>query len=155
MVPSVVILLHQPLGFDPNHLLFASTDLRGPVRSPSINPAVTLEKLREMMAAMCVLPGVEDVAAANDKPLGGRVNRYDFCSDVHPDDCRQSSAEAPDVFLVTPNYFNTVGQTLLLGRAFNDADDGRNHVAIVNRALAQHEWPGQKTPLAIGSLRAT
>jgi predicted permease len=143
MVSSVVILLHQPLGFDPDHLLFASTDLRGPVRSPSINPAVTLEKLREMMAAMRVLPGVEDVAAANDKPLGGRVNRYDFCSDVHPDNCRQSSAEAPDVFLVTPNYFKTVGQTLLRGRAFNDADDGRNHVAIVNRALAQHEWPGE------------
>ena len=47
------------------------------------------------------------------------------------------------MFLVTPNYFETVGQTLLRGRAFNDADDGRNHVAIVNRALAQHEWPGE------------
>ena len=47
------------------------------------------------------------------------------------------------MFLVTPNYFKTVGQTLLRGRVFNDADDGRNHVAIVNRALAQHEWPGE------------
>lgn len=143
MVSSVVILLHQPLGFDPDHLLFASTDLRGPVRGPSIDPAVTLEKLREMMIGMRALPGVEEVAAANDKPLGGRVNRYDFCSDVHPDDCRQSGAEAPDVFLVTPDYFRTVGQTLLRGRAFNNADDGRNHVVIVNRALAQHEWPGE------------
>jgi predicted permease len=143
MVSSVVILLHQPLGFDPDHLLFASTDLRGPVRAAAANPAVTRDKLREMMAAVSVLPGVEEVAAANDKPLGGRVNRYDFCSDVRPDDCRQSSAEAPDVFLVTPEYFQTVGQVLLRGRAFNDADDGRNHVAIVNRALAQHEWPGE------------
>jgi len=143
MVSSVVILLHQPLGFDPDHLLFASTDLRGPAHSTSIDPRVTLEKLRELMATLRVLPGIEEVAAANDKPLGGRTNRYDFCSDVHPDDCRQSSTEAPDVFLVTPSYFKTVGQTLLLGRAFNDADDGRNHVGIVNRALAQHEWPGE------------
>ena len=142
MVSSVVILLHQPLGFHPEHLLFASTDLRGRARSPS-NPAVTLAKLRELMTTVRTLPGIEEVAAANDKPLGGRVNRYDFCSDVHPGDCRQSSAEAPDVFLVTPNYFRTVGQTLLRGRVFNDADDGRNHVAIVNRALAQHEWPGE------------
>jgi predicted permease len=141
MVSSVVILLHQPLGFDPEHLLFASTDLLGPVRSASSDPAVTLAKLRELMTTVRNLPGVEEVAAANDKPLGGRVNRYDFCSDVHPNDCRQSSAEAPDVFLVTPNYFKTVGQTLLRGRVFNDADDGRNHVAIVNRALAQREWP--------------
>ena len=58
MVSSVVILLHQPLGFDPDHLLFASTDLRGPVRSPTIDPAVTLEKLRETMAAMRGLPGL-------------------------------------------------------------------------------------------------
>ncbi len=93
------------------------------------------------MSALRGVPGVEAVAAANDKPLGGRVNRYDFCSDVHPDDCRRLNPNAPDLFLVTPNYFETVGQTLLRGRMFNDADDGRNHVAIVNRALAQQEWP--------------
>jgi predicted permease len=147
MVSSVAILLHQPLGFDPDHLLFASTDLRGPVRSATSERAVTLEKLRELMAALRVVPGVEEVAAANDKPLGGRVNRYGFCSDVHPDDCQRTSEAAPDVFLVTPNYFETVGQTLLHGRAFNDADDGRNHVAIVNRALAQHEWGPWENPV--------
>ncbi len=143
MVSSVEMLLHQPLGFDPDHLLFASTDLRTPGHGATIEPALTLAKLRETMTALRGVPGVEDVAAANDKPLGGRTNRYDFCSDLHPDDCRQSSAEAPDVFLVTPNYFRTVGQTVLRGRAFNGADDGRNHVAIVNRALARHEWPGE------------
>ncbi|HZY74439.1 MAG TPA: FtsX-like permease family protein, partial [Edaphobacter sp.] len=151
MVSSVTMLLHQPLGFDPDHLLFASTDLRGLEHETgrgtgpgaTIEPALTLAKLRETMTALRGVPGVEDVAAANDKPLGGRTNRYDFCSDVHPDGCRQSAAESPDVFLVTPNYFRTVGQTLLRGRAFNDADDGRNHVAIVNRALARHEWPGE------------
>lgn len=143
MVSSVVILLHQPLGFDPSHLLFASTDLRGPTRGTTIDPAVTLARLHETMSALRRIPGVEEVAAANDKPLGGRINRYDFCSDVHPDECRQSSMEGPDVFLVTPNYFETVGQTLIRGRAFNDADNGRYHVAIVNRALAQREWPGE------------
>jgi putative ABC transport system permease protein len=143
MVSSVAILLHQPLGFDPDHLLFASTDLRGPAHSATIEPALTLKKLRETMMAVRGVPGVEEVAAANDKPLGGRVNRYDFCSDVHPDDCQRLNAEAPDVFLVTPNYFETTGQMLLRGRVFNHADDGRNHVAIVNRALAQHEWPGE------------
>jgi predicted permease len=141
MVSSVVVLLHQPLGFHPDHLLFASTNLHGPVRSGTDERAITIEKLRELMAALRVLPGVKEVAAANDKPLGGRVNRYGFCSDVRPDDCQRRSEEAPDVFLVTSNYFETVGQTLLRGRAFNDSDDGRNHVAIVNRALAQHEWP--------------
>jgi predicted permease len=142
MVSSVEILLHQPLGFDPDHLLFASTDLRGPAHSESTVPAMTLEKLRQTMMSLRGVPGIDSVAAANDKPLGGRVNRYGFCSDTHADDCRQPRAEAPDVFLVTPNYFETIGQTLMRGRVFNDADNGRNHVAIVNRALAQREWPG-------------
>jgi predicted permease len=143
MVSSVVMLLNQPLGFDPDHLLFASADLRGPGRNGSANPAVTLEKLRETMLAVRGIPGVEQVAAANDKPLGGRVNRYDFCSDTHPDDCRRMNTKAPDVFSVTPSYFDTIGRSLLRGRIFNDADDGGNHVAIVNRALAMQEWPGQ------------
>lgn len=143
MVSSVVMLLHQPLGFDPNHLLFASTDLRGPDRNGSANATMTMEKLRELVWTVRRIPGVEEVAAANDKPLGGRVNRYDFCSDTHPDDCRRMNTKSPDVFLVTPSYFETVGQTLTRGRAFNDADDGRNHVAIVNRALAAQEWPGE------------
>jgi predicted permease len=143
MVSSVVILLHQPLGFDPGHLLFASTDLRGAARGTTTNPAATLAKLDGTMTALRSIPGVVEVAAANDKPLGGRINRYGFCSDLHPDDCNRVNAPAPDVFLVTSNYFSTVGQTVLQGRAFNDADDGRNHVAIVNRALAQHEWPKQ------------
>lgn len=143
MVSSVLILLHQPLGFDPDHLLFASIDLRGQLRGATMDPALTLEKLRETMTAMRRVPGVDEVAAANDKPLGGRINRYNFCSDVHPDDCHRMNPEAPDVFLVTPNYFATIGQTLLRGRAFDNADDGRNHVAIVNRALAQQQWPGE------------
>jgi predicted permease len=146
MVSSVVILLHQPLGFDPDHLVFASVDLRGTVRGAAIDPATTLAKLDQTMTALRRIPGVMDGAAANDKPLGGRVNRYDFCSDLHPEGCREINAQNPDVFLVTPGYFGTVGQVLLRGRAFNDADDGRNHVAIVNQALAQHEWPGQ-TPI--------
>ena len=83
------------------------------------------------------------MAAANDKPLGDRVNQYDFCSDLHPEACNQPHLKTPDVFQVTPGYFQTVRQVLYRGRDFNTADDGRNHVAIVNRALATQEWPGE------------
>ena len=143
MVSSVFLLLHQPLGFAPNHLLIASTDLRGPAPSATVEPAKTLAVLHQALDDLRALPGVSEVAAANDKPLGGRVNRYSFCSDLHPDACNHPNLEAPDVFLVTPGYFHTVGQELMRGRAFNGADDGRNHVAIVNRALAAQQWPGE------------
>ncbi len=143
MVSSVFLLLHQPLGFDPDHLLFASTDLRGPVRDPNSNPAQTIAVLNETLANLRAVPGIDEVAAANDKPLGGRVNKYDFCSDLHPEACNQPHLKTPDVFQVTPGYFHTMSQLLYRGRDFNTADDGRNHVAIVNRALANQEWPGE------------
>lgn len=143
MVSSVFILLHQPLGFDPDHLLFASTRLRGPVRDPNNNPASTIALLNEVLASLRAIPGIDAVAAANDKPLGGRVNQYDFCSDLHPEVCNQPHLKTPDVFQITPGYFHTMSQLLYRGRDFNTADDGRNHVAIVNRALANQEWPGE------------
>jgi len=143
MVSSVFILLHQPLGFDPDHLLFASTNLRGPVRDPDLNRALTIAVLDKTLADLRAVPGIEEVAAANDKPLGGRVNQYDFCSDIHPEVCNQPHLKTPDVFQVTPGYFHTMSQLLYRGRDFNTADDGRNHVAIVNRALANQEWPGE------------
>jgi predicted permease len=143
MVSSVLILLHQPLGFEPDHLLIASTDLRGPNAEQKIEPATTLAVLNGAMEDLRVLPGVAEVAAANDKPLGGRTNRYSFCSDLHPENCKQMSFQAPDLFLTTPEYFRTIGQSLLRGRDFNSADDGRNHVAIVNHALAVQQWPGE------------
>jgi hypothetical protein len=49
----------------------------------------------------------------------------------------------PNSYAVSPGYFSTIGQALTDGRDFNVADDGRNHVAIVNQALAAREWPGQ------------
>ena len=124
------------------------------MRSATIDRAMTLEKLRETMTALRGVPGSRGDSCRERQALGGRVNRYDFCSDVHADECRQPNAEAPDVFLVTPNYFETIGQTLMRGRVFNNADDGRNHVAIVNRALAQQEWPGEN-PSVIGSFQAS
>lgn len=142
MVSSVLMLLYQPLGFEPDHLVLASTDMRGP--SPATaDPARTMAVLAQALADLRALPGVVDAAAANDKPLGGRINRYTFCSDLRPDDCNHPSFHAPDVFQVTSGYFRTIGQQLDRGRAFNAADDGRNHVAIVNRALATQQWPGQ------------
>ena len=143
MVSSVFILLHQPLGFEPDHLLIASTDLRGPTRNATMAPPKIIAVLDHALADVRTLPGVAQVAAANDKPLGGRVNRYDFCADVHPDDCKHPAATAPDVFQVTPEYFQTVGQQIYRGRSFNVGDDGQNHVAIVNHALAVQQWPGQ------------
>jgi hypothetical protein len=86
---------------------------------------------------------VEYAALTDHVPLGHAINRYDFCSDVHPEQCKQQLNINPNSYAISPGYFSTIGQALLEGRDFNAADDGRNHVVIVNQALAEREWPGQ------------
>ncbi len=62
---------------------------------------------------------------------------------MHAGQCTQQTTLNPDSYHVLPGYFSTVGQTILVGRGFTSADNGSHHVAIVNRLLAEREWPGQ------------
>jgi predicted permease len=142
-ISSVYTLLHQPLGFEPSHLLMAGVDVEGTSVTPRYDGPRTNLYFTQLIATLRQLPGVEAVAATNHPPLGSAVNRYDFCSDAHPDQCQQHATLNPDSYHVTPGYFSTVGQPLLQGRDFTTRDNGERHVAIVNRLLAEREWPGQ------------
>jgi predicted permease len=142
MIGSVYLLLHQPLGFSPDHLLMLKAEL-GSDSSRKEQARLYEVKLSQMVASLRELPGVVSVALTDHQPLGHAVNRYTFCSDVHPEQCKQQVNINPNSYAISPNYFSTIGQSLLEGRDFNTADDGRNHVAIVNQALAAREWPGQ------------
>jgi putative ABC transport system permease protein len=142
MIGSVYLLLHQPLGFVPDRLLMAKAQLSSD--SSTKEQARLYEvKLSQISASLRQLPGMVSVAFTDHQPLGHAVNRYTFCSDVHPEQCRQQVNMNPNSYAISPNYFSTIGQSLLEGRDFNAADDGRNHVAIVNQTLAAREWPGQ------------
>ena len=143
MIGSVYLLLHQPLGFDPKPLLTARATF-GSSRLPKDELLKAELKFKDMAATVRQLPGVASVAVTGQVPLGHGTNEYDFCSDVHAEQCAGILAgQHPDTSEIDPGYFATVGQPLLEGRDFNAADDGRNHVVIVNQALARREWPGQ------------
>jgi predicted permease len=142
MIGGVYLLLHQPLGFAPDHLLM----LKALLGSDNLTKAEALQselKLSQMAESLRQIPSVVSVALTDHQPLGHAVNRYDFCSDVHPERCRRPVNINPNSYAISPAYFLTIGQSLRDGRDFNAADDGRNHVAIVNQVLAEREWPGQ------------
>jgi predicted permease len=142
-VSSVYTLLHQPLGFQPDHLLMAGVDIDSTSVTPRYNAQQTNLFFTQLVERLRQLHGVEAVGASNHPPLGNAVNRYDFCSDVHAENCLQQTTLNPDSYHITPGYFATVGQPLLEGRSFTSVDNGQRHVAIVNQFLAQREWPGQ------------
>jgi predicted permease len=142
MIGGVYLLLHQPLGFDPEHLLMVRTEVRSG-HLTKVEAQQAEEKLKEIGATLQQLPGVRFVAYTDHQPLGHAVNRYDFCSDLHPEQCKRQVNINPNSYAISSDYFKTIGQPLLEGRDFNAADDGRAHVAIVNQALAAREWPGE------------
>jgi predicted permease len=52
-----------------------------------------------------------------------------------------------DFRVVSPRYFETIGQRVVRGRAFEDGDDPRARpVAVVNQAFARHYW-GDADPI--------
>jgi predicted permease len=138
MIGSVYLLLHQPLGFAPDHLLMLEADVSSDhLAKPEALRAEV--QLREMAESLRQLPGVVSVAFTDHPPLGHSVNRYTFYSDVHAERSKRQVNLNPNSYAISPGYFSTIGQSLLEGRDFNEADDGRNHVAIVNQALTKRE----------------
>jgi predicted permease len=142
MIGGVYLLLHQPLGFAPDHLLM----LKAQLSSDNVTKVEALQselKLSQMAESLRQVPSVISVALTDHQPLGHAINRYDFCSDAHPEQCRRPVNISPNSYAISPAYFPTIGQSLLEGRDFNLADEGRDHVVIINQALAEREWPGQ------------
>ena len=98
--------------------------------------AALFEKLK-------ALPGVLYVGAATALPAS--TQGADFSRPVW--DSRKAGTESDkrfaDVRMITPDYFRTLGISVLRGRGFtyqDGADDPK--VVLVNEELARQEWPG-------------
>ena len=88
------------------------------------------------------LPGVESVAVSGTVPLNGLANNPTTFGIEHRDMQPNSPSAAGFVLISSEDYFKTVGQPLLRGRAFNAGDTREApQVAIVNQSLASRYWP--------------
>jgi len=88
------------------------------------------------------LPGVTAASGSNVLPLGG-YNQFVF--DVEGVAPNPAAGPEPAILMrwIFPDYFKTMGVTLLSGRDFN-AEDGRakdSCVAIVDQSFARRYWP--------------
>jgi putative ABC transport system permease protein len=89
-----------------------------------------------VLASLTAAPAVNAAAASFTAPLGGVPNRGITIEGLpEPEPGQEPSA---DFQAITPDFFRTLGITLLDGRGFTAADDDRGQpVAIVNRAFAE------------------
>lgn len=128
------------LGFRPNEVLTAAYSLP---RNQYTTQSAVDEFNRELLSRLQYLPGATAVGITSLLPESGSNASQAFVVEgyIPPKDAGLNLAWPSQVM---GNYFSTMGIALRRGRAFTEADNSRVQlVAIVNRQLAEHYWPGQ------------
>jgi len=145
MVQTLAHLLHQNPGFRTDHLL--TFDLP---QSPSWNEnekdaearaASQIARMKQIIADVRRLPGVQDVAASNIGVLNGMYFSHAGLKleGVPPE--KAEISQGISARYVSPGYFQMMGISLLCGREFQGHDTREsNKVAIVNEAMARNFW---------------
>jgi len=93
------------------------------------------------------IPGVESASVDQCIPLGFTQSGSDYWVEGRPPRLDADGEEDPDSSfssIVSEGGFKTLGISLLRGRDFNEFDvRDRPGVVIVNKALADRNWPGE------------
>jgi len=126
-------------GFNPENLLTFRTSAPPAEPGQSRNLPVLAQALRHVSA----LPGVSSTALANRVPLGsGGDSKWIRVEGRSTEE--GESAPPVDYRHVSPGYFRTMENVLLLGRGFNDGDDASAPgVAVVNQVFADQFLAGE------------
>src|ERR1051325_1260 len=137
LLRSFLSLLKTNPGFEPDHLMTMNLLL------PSAKykeDAQVVAFYKELVQRAQQVPGVKDAALVNYIPLGGSNSSDGFLVEGVPEP--PPGQEFVGRYRVcTPDYFRTMGISVLRGRSFSDADKaGSPPVAIVNENMAWTYW---------------
>ncbi|HWA26822.1 MAG TPA: ABC transporter permease [Lacunisphaera sp.] len=103
-------------------------------------PLARQQFYEKLLPQLRALPGVTQVAAVNNFPGLGSVDRdLEIEGQPSPDPKKRPRGS---MIVETEDYLATIGLPILQGRAFTDADGETNQeVVIVSRGFAAKHWP--------------
>jgi len=136
-VRGMVRLLHAPLGFQPQDVMLAETDLK------LVEPGgdVPIEKKKAMIEAVRNIPGVAAAGTVNRVPFNGGLRGVPIFQPGTTEFTLNNSVLAPYVFTISPGYLEAAGTRLLGGRDVSWQDTTQTpYVAIVNETFARKMW---------------
>ncbi|HEX4228946.1 MAG TPA: ABC transporter permease [Bryobacteraceae bacterium] len=133
---SLYHLLRVKLGIQPDHVVLV--DVAVPPAGYSKDEQL-LALTRKIVAGASTFPGIESTGISTKSPVTYAGNTTWFKIIGRP--WHGEHNDTP-VISVTPDYFQTIGATLLRGRHFSDMDDAaRPRVVIVNEAFVRQFFP--------------
>ena len=138
LLQSALRLQRVPPGFEPAGLLTLNVQIPDAGNNP-VQPQLRFQALLERLRS---LPGVAQVAGADQLPPGGGPWNGVHRADRPP----QSSSDLVPATrrTVTPGYFSTMHIPLVTGRDFAATDaPGSPPVTVISQALAQRLYPGE------------
>jgi predicted permease len=140
LLRSFVRLTEVDPGFRPERVLAFRVTLQGEAYR---DDAATRARIAGMLDRLRALPGASSVGATNVLPFSGRGSMVGFEVEGAPPPPPNVNPEIA-LAVVTPEYFQTIGAPLALGRHFTDRDHpNAPRVAIANRAAVSRWFPGQ------------
>jgi len=127
LVRAMRIALNTDPGFDYAHTITVDPALY----AHAFEPAAAKEFLDKLEDRVSQIPGVESVTLVLNPPMGNRASIQ-----------RVHGAMRFDVYIneVRPEYFRTLGISLLRGRDFTKDD---REVVVVSESYARRVWPGK------------
>jgi putative ABC transport system permease protein len=139
LVRTLHNLLAVPPGFDAGRLLGVNAFL-APPRYRELGAQYAF--VRDALAAVRGLPGVDAAATVSHLPLSDGPVRLKLVVDGQPFD--RAAAVQVAFRAISPDFFRTMGIKVQAGRPVADTDDETAApVVVVNEALARRVWPGE------------
>jgi predicted permease len=127
------------LGFDPSRVLIMSMD----PQEIAYDESQGREFYKNLLDRVRALPGVKSASTSSSVPMGYLNNADTLLIDGYQPPPGQPAPFASEN-AITPDYFETMGISLLRGRLFTTADsENAPYVAIVNEVMAKRFWPGE------------
>lgn len=128
-------------GFARNNVLIASIN-------PTLNgysQEKTQSFYRDLLLELRALPGVQSAALSSDSPISGSWDQEGLVVEGYrPGEGERVDAQSS---IISPDYFGSLGITLVAGRDFNDQDAaGAPKVAIINEKMAR-KYLGSRNPI--------
>ena len=141
LVRSFLSLLRTDPGFDPENVITMNLVLPGAKYRDRPSRAAFYHDLVQRVKTT---PGVQSAAVVNYIPLGGSNSSDAYLVEGEPEPA--AGDEYVGRYRVsTPDYFQTMGMSIVRGRGFTEHDKaGAPRVIVVNETLARKHWPGQE-----------
>ena len=137
LVRSFVELNRIDPGFDPSRAVW----IEAPVPAGrSGSPGERLAYLAELERALRGIPGVAEVGATENLPMGGNGS----AARVFIEGAEVEEPPAVSFHSVTPGFLEAIAPPVLRGRLLSGVDrEGAPLAAVINESMAARFWPGE------------